>query len=218
MSDPSQIPNLPKPPRPWITLLVGGVLVLSGMVMGAGGTGLLVKNRLDQPDQAPSHFSRRLSERMTRDLDLTSEQESQIQQIFETHQKGLHAVRQSVEQRVNDSFSTMQSEVKAILTPEQAKVWSERVRRYNSRGERDRPTGREPDRRMRHQSPEDRPLMRDGERRPPHFERSGGEPRPREQFGDPDERPRDNTQERYEPNRRPDDRPDSHRPPPPPPQ
>lgn len=213
MSGSKQIHHLPKPPRAWLTLLIGGVLVLSGMVIGAGGTVLLVKNRLEQPDQAPSHFSRRLAERMTRDLDLTREQKTDIQEIFARHQKELHAVRKSVEQRVTESFNTMQSEVEAILTPQQAKMWRERARRFNSRGERSRPA-----RRNGVPMHNDRPPWNELDSRIQREPGIDGESRwPRSRLNESGDRPHDNDNatDRYNNDRHRDDAPAS--PPPPPP-
>ena len=87
MNDAPQLHHLPKPPRTWLTLLMGGLLLISGMVMGAGGTIMFVKHRMEQPDSAPKHFSNRLAQRITRDLDLSDDQTQQVRAILQTHQK-----------------------------------------------------------------------------------------------------------------------------------
>lgn len=238
MPNSPQIAHLPKPPRAWLTLIVGGVLVLSGMVMGAGGTVLLVNDRLEQPDQAPKQFSRRLADRMTRDLGLTPEQESEIHTIFEKHQTEMHAVRKSVEQRIQDSFTTMRSEVNEILTPEQAKLWDERLREYRKQDDRGRPPrheggpprdgydGRPDNEPPQHRRPGDRET-RDGDRPGPRHEPPvDGEPQPPrhpeeqrpdrlEGFQPPTPRG-DGSPEREGPRSRPDTRPERATPPPPP--
>jgi Spy/CpxP family protein refolding chaperone len=229
MAEIQKIPLLPKSPKAWLTLLIGGILVFSGMVIGAGGTVLLVQNRMDQPGNAPEHFNRRLAERMTRDMGLTEAQESNIHEIFKSHRAELRDVKESVRERIDSSFSSMQTEVEGILTPEQAAVWNERIRYYNSRGERPpsprrgeesgrdgRPPRRGGDSRnndfqqpsLRHDGPSEG-RMRDGRRSPPPRQdsREGGDRSPAE--------PRRQTDQPIDEHRSESDE-DFHRPPPPP--
>lgn len=218
MSDSDHIPSLPKPPKPWLTFLIGGVLVCSGMIIGAGGTVLLVKHRLEQPDRAPSHFNRRLSERMTRDMGLTEEQETAIHAIFRDHQKELYSVRESVEQRIRESFNNMEAEVEAILTPEQMETWKNRIRKYNTRGERGRP----PHERRPPRDEFDRGSEQDSQfrRRPPRLENVDGVRRERlpRRIGESDQQDPERRPPRefdtINDDRRPNEPDDTHRPPP----
>ena len=120
---------------------MGGVLLLSGIVIGAGGTGLFLKHKLDQPDEAPKHFSRRLADRITHDLALNPEQSEQIRTLFETHQEEMKTIRLKIKDEVDDSRETLQSEVKAILTPEQAEKWDQRIKEYWERPTHERGPG-----------------------------------------------------------------------------
>ena len=133
MNDAPQLHHMPKPPRTWLTLLMGGLLLISGMVMGAGGTIMFVKHRMEQPDSAPKHFSNRLAQRITRDLDLSDDQTQQVRAILQTHQKKMRSIRMEVNDEVDASFETLKTEVEAILSPEQAQIWNRRIREYRGR-------------------------------------------------------------------------------------
>lgn len=207
MNDSNHIRSpLPKPPSTWLTLLMGAVLLVCGVVIGAGGTTLVVKNRLDQPDVAPNQFSQRLMGRMTRDLDLTEEQAKEVRAVFELHSSEMRVVRNEMDERADALRATMQEEVRAILTPEQVKQWEKRVQEYR----RDRHGPRDDD-----GAPRD---FRDGH--PPRDQFDGPRPRdgrrPSHERGDrvPDDEVRDGRRDdRFEGRRPP---PDGERPPPPP--
>ncbi|MFP6581528.1 MAG: hypothetical protein VCD00_03115 [Candidatus Hydrogenedentota bacterium] len=178
MNDSNHIrPPLPKPPSTWLTLLMGAVLLVCGIVIGAGGTTLIVQNRLEQPDAAPSQFSQRLMGRMTRDLDLTDEQAKEVRAVFQSHSVEMRTVREEMDGRVDVLRATMQQEVRAILTPEQVEKWEKRIQEYR----RDRhgpPHDDGSPRNFRDGHPPrdqfDGPRSRDGRRPPPDGER----PRP----------------------------------------
>jgi len=197
MTDQLPPPQLPTPPRVWLTLLMGGILLVSGMVMGAGGSVLFLKHRFDQPDHEPKHFSDRLAKRMTRDLDLSEEQSEKIHSIFKAHQEEMHTIRLQIKDEIDTSFEGIKSEVKAVLTPEQIEKWERRIHEYRDRPAHDEggrgrgPGGRGPggrngehrkrdghrdgpsmdDQRRRHNGPPEY-------RRPPHERRDGEHPPP----------------------------------------
>lgn len=136
MANTSTQPQLPKPPKTWMTLLIGGLLIVSGMVMGAGGTILLVKDRVGEHRSdhgpAPDHLMRRIAE----DLELTETQHDQIYSIVETHQKEMEVIRQSMKDEVDVCFDTLKTDIEAVLTPEQLTIWEERIKKFRKRGPR----------------------------------------------------------------------------------
>ena len=161
---------LPKPPNTWLTLLMGAVLLVCGVVIGAGGTVLVVKNRMDQPGSAPEQFNRRLTERMTRDLDLTPEQSKQIRAVFDGHRDEMKSIREGVDEQMNVLRESMREEMSVILTPDQLSQWERRAKEYDRRGQDNdgrRDGGRDRDR-DRLDGP---PPPRDDERRPPEGDR-----------------------------------------------
>lgn len=160
MNDKLPAPQLPTPPRAWLTLLMGGLLLVSGMVMGAGGSVLFLKHRFDQPNHEPKHFSDRLANRVTRDLDLSEEQSTKVREIFKAHQEEMHTIRLQIKDDIDSSFDDLKSEVEAVLTPDQIEKWERRIHEYRERPSHDRgPGGRGPDGR------DGKHRKRDGERR-----------------------------------------------------
>ncbi len=184
---------------------MGAVLLVCGIVIGAGGTTLIVQNRLEQPDAAPSQFSQRLMGRMTRDLDLTDEQAKEVRAVFQSHSVEMRTVREEMDGRVDVLRATMQQEVRAILTPEQVEKWEKRIQEY---------------RRDRHGPPHDDGSprnFRDGHPPRDQFDgprsRDGRRPPPERGDRDQDEKVRDGRRGDLFEGRRPP--PDGERPPPP---
>lgn len=178
MSDSSKTPKLPKPPRAWMTLLMGGILLISGMVMGAGGSIVYLKNSLDEPVRSPKRFNKILRENIAEDLKLDAEQSEKVSAILEGHQKRMQAIRTEVHDEVEASFEAFESEVETILTPEQAKLWEKRVRKYRERGSHDHRGSDDSNKDGKHDGQRDGD--RDGDRPPPPPEghREGDRPPP----------------------------------------
>lgn len=223
------IAHLPKPPRAWLTLLMGGVLLISGMVIGAGGTTLLLKHRMGQPNSAPKQFSGRLLRRIERDLDLTEEQSEEVRSILELHREEMRTIRLQVGEKIDDSFEALKEEVSAVLSPEQVVIWEERNHKYRDRSPHDRGPrgggrgGRDDG--PRHRRRGDSEDMRDGRDRGSRRPREGGDgfdgrrPPPRhENFDGGDEEdfrrpPRDGERPPPPPDRRREDEPSRPAPP-----
>jgi Spy/CpxP family protein refolding chaperone len=86
----------------------------------------------------------RLIERLQRDLDLTSEQRTHIEQIFEARRPKLEAVQREVQARAAEEQRELQAEIRKVLTTEQQQRfdrWLEQPRGRGSRGG-GRPPGR----------------------------------------------------------------------------
>ena len=131
MNDTSNTPQLPTPPRTWLTLFMGGMLIVSGMVMGAGASVLFLKHQIDEPNLHPDRFGERILKSMTHDLDLTEEQSVQIRAIFKSHQEEMHTIRLQIKDEVSASFEELKGEVEAVLSPEQIEKWEHRIQKIS---------------------------------------------------------------------------------------
>ncbi|NOZ20045.1 MAG: hypothetical protein GXP25_03045 [Planctomycetes bacterium] len=109
--------------RTVLMVLLGGVILLSGIVIGSGLTLLWLQNKLlymlHHPEDAPNAIALRLQSK----LDLTDEQTKQVEAILRERQKHSQALRREVQPRVEEQLAKARDEVAKVLTPEQAKRW-----------------------------------------------------------------------------------------------
>ncbi|PCJ55989.1 MAG: hypothetical protein COA73_13080 [Candidatus Hydrogenedentota bacterium] len=125
---------LPKPPRTWLTLLMGAVLLISGAVMGSGVTVLFIQKNMQQRSEGPPpHFNKQMIQKLSRDLELTVDQQKEIQAIFEANQERFRSVRRQVRAQVESELSGVHEQVEAVLTPKQAKKWNKKFQDMRNR-------------------------------------------------------------------------------------
>lgn len=116
---------LPSPPprrRWWKTLLIVLGLLLCGGFAGSAITGLLLRRMMLEAIQHPERITRHLHERIRQDLKLTDEQSAEVLRILEKHTRSLVEAHRG-------AMDEVEREVAALLTPEQEKIWKEKVSR-----------------------------------------------------------------------------------------
>jgi uncharacterized membrane protein len=130
-------PPAPAPPRSrvWPEVLLGLVILLCGIIIGAGGTVLVGRVFLvpGQPDRTSREIARHVSQR----LDLSPDQQKQVRQIVRQHIERVNQIRESGRQEAEKELALMRDDVAKVLTPEQAQAWRtefERVRRFAPHG------------------------------------------------------------------------------------
>ena len=130
---------LPRARRRWLrTILLGIVILLCGMVIGGALTLHFRWPRLLLARHSWERMPEHIVERMRSELDLTAEQQREIEEILAKHHGAMESIRTEVEPRVEAQLDSMRREIDAVLTPEQAARWSEhfeRMRRHGPRGE-----------------------------------------------------------------------------------
>jgi hypothetical protein len=131
MSDEHSIPSSPvKLPTPrrkrWRGVLLGVVILVCGIVIGAGGTVIVVHRALSHAIHHPEEASERASQRLRRKLDLTEEQTARVKSIIAARQQKIQALRRQWQPLVEDELLGLREDVAAVLEPEKAKRWRER--------------------------------------------------------------------------------------------
>lgn len=105
-------------------LLFGSVVLLSGMVIGAGVTLLWVQQKalyiVHHPQDAPAAVAARLRSKFR----LSGDQEKRVEQVLRKRQASLQAIRREVQPRVMAELEKVREEVAQVLTPEQAEKWN----------------------------------------------------------------------------------------------
>src|SRR5947199_5666519 len=99
--------------RNLLTLMAAGAIALGGFVMvqaqpepGGGGRG---------------HGKRFMLERITKDLNLTSEQQTKVQPIIDQAKPQLAAIHQEAMQTMKAVMDSTMSQIRPLLTPDQQK-------------------------------------------------------------------------------------------------
>jgi Spy/CpxP family protein refolding chaperone len=87
-------------------------------------------------------------EKMARDLGLSAEQQDQIKKIFESNDTRLRELSTEMHSRLSGIRADMQSQIDAVLSPEQKRKLDSIIIRHRDRGKRDseqrrKDTGRE---------------------------------------------------------------------------
>ena len=96
------------------------VAFIAGILVGVAGDHLypIKSGRL-----APRHTSRfasdRMAERLTKELDLSPQQKTQVQQIIERHRAKIDATMASVRPQVRQELDATNAEIETVLTPDQ---------------------------------------------------------------------------------------------------
>ena len=121
---------LPKPRRTWIrSLFVGLVVLLCGVLIGAAGATYFLSSRILMGLQHPEMLPERITQRMHRRLQLSDEQAEAVLAIHIEHMERIQDLRREMRPQIEDIFSSLNEEITAVLTPEQATLWNKRFER-----------------------------------------------------------------------------------------
>ncbi len=112
----------PKKQRlPGILLLLG--VFLAGMLCGGGLAVLHVMHRIREGMQNPEMRTEHIVERMSRQLDLTPEQQKRVRVILQTQEKELGKIRKESWPKVVARMDLTEKEIGDVLMPDQREHW-----------------------------------------------------------------------------------------------
>jgi hypothetical protein len=106
------------------TALFSLVIFLSGVVVGGGLTLHILWKRLVVDAHRPEVVASRITNRMTRRLDLTPEQREKVAEIIKKRQEHFQRIRRRVRPRVWAELEGARQEINGVLTPEQAEKFN----------------------------------------------------------------------------------------------
>lgn len=162
--------NAPKP------VLLSVLILVSGIIIGSGTT-LIVTEQLKKKSvpQGWEYRSRRMIQRMIPELQLSPEQQEQLDPIVKQHMKAMDVIRGDSFSKMKEAVEQMNDEIMSILDDGQKQIWEAkrkemqdrfnrmRHRRGPGNRQKDRPDSegsgpgdRQPRRRFRDRPPEDR--------------------------------------------------------------
>jgi len=97
------------------------VAFIAGILVGVAGDHFyLLRNGRLSPRHSSSRFAAdRMAERLTKELDLSPQQKTQVQQIIERHRAKIDATMANVRPQVRQELDATNAEIEKVLTPEQ---------------------------------------------------------------------------------------------------
>jgi hypothetical protein len=110
----------------WRAFFLGIMILLCGMVIGAGGTVVVMKRIILHAIQHPEEAPQRITDRVRNKLDLTEDQAAKVKAILTERQKKIQALRRQVQPEVQKELEKAKEDVAAVLKPDQAEKWRER--------------------------------------------------------------------------------------------
>ena len=124
MSDTEQTGGVVPPKKrrlPGILLLLG--VFLGGMLCGGGLAALHVMHRIREGMQNPEMRTEHVVERMSRQLDLTPEQQGRIHSILQAQDQELAKIRQENWPNVMARMELTEKAIGEVLKPDQREHW-----------------------------------------------------------------------------------------------
>lgn len=121
----------PQPPkrRRWKLALWGLVILLCGMVIGAGITlhagSFMILHVIGRDSKMAEHITKRID----RDLDLTDEQRSQVSKIVSHRVFEFKSILIEDYPRIKEQFELMHTEVALLLTEKQKLKWEKHYKK-----------------------------------------------------------------------------------------
>ena len=112
----------PKPrPRIWLRILLALLIFLAGLTFGGAATAIYVAYRFQYALRHPDELPTRLAARLTRRLQLTDTQESQIREILTQRQSNLRTIRTQFQPQVLTQLEGVHTDIGNVLTPQREK-------------------------------------------------------------------------------------------------
>jgi hypothetical protein len=121
--------SAPRKSKPWRSILLGIIIFLCGLIVGAGVAVVAVQKMVVHAITNPEEIPQRITQRLRSKLDLTNEQATQIKSIIAMRQKAIQQIRREFQPRLEKELDLAREDVAAVLGPEKAQVWRKRFER-----------------------------------------------------------------------------------------
>lgn len=123
----------------WVTLSLIAVFIL-GVAVGVCGNRWLLEKKKPPSRQRQEPFP--TLEVISKELQLTPEQEEKIREVFKRSEERFQAFRKEVHTRLTELREQLKTEMDEVFTPEQEKKMQELMDRYMRQRRRDTPERR----------------------------------------------------------------------------
>jgi hypothetical protein len=129
--NPDTLPDIGSPgPTPkkrrWRVVLLGILILVCGIAIGAGGTAVIMRHMILHAIQHPEKAPQRIIDRVRGKLGISDDQAARIKAILSERQKAIQALRRQVQPQIENELNQAREDVAALLNPEQAEKWRRR--------------------------------------------------------------------------------------------
>jgi hypothetical protein len=102
------------------------VAFIAGILVGVAGDHLyLIKSGRLSPRHSARFSTEHMTDRLTKELDLSPQQKTQVQQIIERHRAKIDATMAAVRPQVRQELDATNAEIETILNAEQKKKFAD---------------------------------------------------------------------------------------------
>jgi len=116
----------------YMQIIVGLVILFCGLVIGAGGALLQLKDKVVPIGPRPPLDA--IVEDIQTRYDLTPEQAKRVEEVFGTQRKTMQTLFDQFGQKIDAEFQKLNEEMKDILSPDQYARWEQDFRNRRDRG------------------------------------------------------------------------------------
>ncbi len=113
----------PRRKQIYMQIIVGLVILFCGLVIGAGGALMKMKDRMVPVGPRPPLDA--IVDDIKARYDLTPEQTEKVEEVFGTQRKTMQTLFEQFGQKVDAEFQKLNTEMKQILSPEQYARWEQ---------------------------------------------------------------------------------------------
>jgi hypothetical protein len=113
----------------WRTILLGLLILMAGIVIGASGTVTHLSAQHAAPADQPELLVEQMVQRLGRDLDLTPRQRQLVEPLLYQHYCELRNIRAEVQPRIAAQLEELDSEISSLLDDSQSARWQRKVQR-----------------------------------------------------------------------------------------
>jgi hypothetical protein len=107
----------------------GLIILIGGIAIGSATTVLFLRHGPQGPMPGMEGSAQRMVEGMAHELNLTVEQQRLIEPLIRQHMAKLNDIRSKAQPLITEQFKLMHDEIAKVLTPEQLKLWEDRLTR-----------------------------------------------------------------------------------------
>ena len=107
-----------------LQIIIGAIILFSGIVAGSSGTILFLKDRIIWCDlRYGKRTPTAVAEEFRAKYDLTDEQTRQVEAIISKRKERVHAVWHKMDQKLETEQQALMAEMKKVLSPHQHEQW-----------------------------------------------------------------------------------------------
>jgi len=93
---------------------------------------LFIKEKIERPRRGPAPSPSREIEILTQELNLTTEQQEKIREIFKNNEESFRSLRKDFFERLSTMRTQLRNEINSVLTEEQRKKFEAMIEKFES--------------------------------------------------------------------------------------